>query len=416
MAILKFLFILILFFPSLLYSQALWQQHKGNCDNIFHEPEKATINELKLCVNLWEAYRNIQGIKEEERLMAARAMQRLYKEGDEEGRHVAKNALARIGFPPPAEEDKRVEEKKREEKKREKYIPREVSKKEKNAAKQYRLKGYKFYRNRDYDNAIVNFEKAIEIYPGYVQAIYDSACTYSLMGQEDMAIEYLQRLIDIGTRDALDKVYSSRVDKDFYSLRENPKFKRVSGFCKIKLINGLKEEYSEHAEEELYRIETLLQKMKFTEITKGKDKHVRERPIIWYKDHSKHQAYIFMKIIDHPKTIVVPIDWDSEFDIIISWADVPEKKEDGTVVMKYSAQKKRSFDEKDVDKELDSLFREEDNALRKPDEYARKTESVVTTPERAASKVETAVDRIESTGKTIDRALDKTEDLFKKLK
>jgi len=89
-------------------AQEQWDQQKGNCDTWFRTFAAAGLNDLKTCLSLWEAYRDVSALKEAERQSMARVFERVYREGDPEGRYLARNAMARLGYPPPAEDPGKV--------------------------------------------------------------------------------------------------------------------------------------------------------------------------------------------------------------------------------------------------------------------------------------------------------------------
>jgi tetratricopeptide (TPR) repeat protein len=412
------IFPVILFSAGSLFAQKIWEQNKGNCEMVFKDFEQAKINELKTCVGIWEAYRDVSSLKEKDKQSVAKAMNRLYLEGDEESQFIAKNALTRLGFPPP----ERAEKKETEEVKkpaRKPYNPPEASAEDQKKAEKIRNTGMKLYKKGDYKKALEYFDQALLFYGGYVQALYDAACSYGALGNGEMAVEYLRRILDVGGKKSVEKIRKARVDKDFDKVKDREDFKVVTGYARIKVLNGMSEDYYQFGEDAVKDIEKALVKLNYSVAEKGKDKHERDRAYIWYRPYLKTQALFFAKLINHPKTTIVVMDWNSDFDIIISWADKPVQTKDGEVVMKETSKVNKGkgvslSGVKDPDKQMDDLYWEEDNALKKPDEYARKTEHVVTTPDRTVQKTEQGIRRIENTGKKIDGALDKTMKLFGK--
>lgn len=398
--------------------KSAWDVHKGNCDEVFLSPDKVPLPELKYCVALWEAYRDVTALKPGEREAVAPAFQRLYREGDAEARHLAKNALARLGFTPKAESPEEIERRRQaaeEKPARKKYRPYKGSPEDQKAAQRIRAQAYSAYKKRDYRKALALLEQALERDPAYVQAIYDAACCFALIGDRDNAIEYLMRLADIGDKEAMDRLRKARTDKDFNSVREEPDFKRVTGYARIKVFNGMPPQEREVGEDNVHVLVEMLRnpKLGYEVVEGGDDKHVRDRPIIWYKEHSKLQAYVIRKLIGHPRAVVLPVPAEkseTEFDIVITWADKVEANEFGEKTAKYSmigGGGGKGGQSLNPEKRVDEALREQDEALRKPEEYARKTEQVIGTPERLKGKAEGAVDRVESTVKTMERVGEK---------
>ena len=66
------------------------------------------------------------------------------------------------------------------------------------------------------------------------------------------------------------------------------------------------------------------ERLGFQAVEGGADRYVRDRPHVWYQPHAKASAFVVREVIGHPRTRVVPIDWSTEWDIVVSWADRPE--------------------------------------------------------------------------------------------
>lgn len=398
-----------------------WDRQKGNCDAILATPDQVSLAELKYCVSLWEAYRDVSTLKPGEREAVAPAFHRLYREGDEEGRHIARNALGRLGFTPQAESPEELERKRQAAQAtsgRKKYRPHKAEPQDQKAAQKIRAQAYKAYKKRDYAGALRLLDQALQRDPAYVQALYDAACCYALLGDRDNAIEYLMRLADIGDKEAMERLRKARKDKDFHAIREDPGFKKATGFARVKVFNGMPPADREVGEDNVFLLVEMLRnpKLGYEVVEGGDDKHVRDRPHIWYKEHSKLQAYVIRKLIGHPRALLIPIPptRETDFDILVSWADKVEADQFGVKSSKYSlvgggggGVGGSGGPSLNPEKRVDQALREQDEALRQPEEYARKTERVIDTPERMQNKAESAVDRVESTVNTIERVGDK---------
>jgi tetratricopeptide (TPR) repeat protein len=396
--------------------QQLWNQQKGNCEAVFANFEKAELAELKYCMGLWEAYRDVASLKEQERAASAKVFQRLYVEGDPETQHIARGALARLGFTPQATADGPKKPEVEEKKARKRYRPHSVSKDAAAASMKTRNKAMALYEKKNYRGATEVLDQALQLDPGNVQALYDMACCYGLLGDKANAVEYLLRLGDIGSKESLVKLKKARTDKDFAEFRDDPEYKRATGYCRIKVVNGMPSDDEEIGDDNVFKIVEVLNgpKLAYKAEEGGKDKHSRDRPHVWFKAHSKNQAYVIARLVGHPKIRLVPIDWETDFDIIVSWADKVEVNKDGEKVVKYSLTKKAggSGPGLDPEKQADFALNEQNKALREPDEYARKAEHVIDTPERMGNKVDSAKDRVDSSIKTMEKVGDKAGKLL----
>ncbi|NOZ02774.1 MAG: tetratricopeptide repeat protein [Deltaproteobacteria bacterium] len=393
-------------------AQSPWDRQKGNCESVFASYQQAGLPELKYCMGLWEAYKDVGSLDDAGRAAMAPVFRRLYGEGDAETRFMAKNALSRLGFTPRAEDEKKLEAEKRlkDQPKRKRYRPHRASKHDRKAAKRIRAKAFSLYRKGDYDGALGLLAQALDLDPGNVQVLYDSACCYALIGRKSDASEYLQRLADIGTKPALKKLRRARTDKDFQGMRDDPGYKRTSGYARIKVLNGMPADDQELGEDNVYVLVELLSdpKLAYRVEDGGKDKHARDRPHIWYKEPSKLQAYVIRKLLGNPRTRLVPIDWDSKFDIIVSWAD-------SVVVDEYGERKSRytlTGGKLDPEKQLDQALKDQNDALSKPDQYISKADKVINSADASLNKVESVGSKVESTTRKVKGVVDKVKGMF----
>lgn len=393
-----------------------WKAHSAQCNAIFQGYRDAPAAQLSQCLGRWYELRALPDVKASERSMVAEAAAHLYKTGDRPQQHLGRTVLARLGVTPPAlEAPKKAEEKvakKAVEDKpkvpaRKKYVPDEASDAQMKKAKKIRTAGFKDYKKGRHQAAIKKFEAAIDAWPGFTQALYDAACTHALLGHADQSVEYLRKLVDIGTKESIRKAQHARVDKDFVSLRDNPNFRDATGYVRVKLVNGV----GEFGEDEIDRITKTIGKLQHHLAAKGPDKADRTRPIIWHKEHrqARDAAYIFQKVLNHPNTKFNPIDWETDFDVIISWGDEIKKDDHGDPIVKSYA----PDDPEEAEKMTDEMLYEQDKALREPDAYARKVDHTISTPERMEQRVESSERRVESTVKTIEKTGKKIGDIFK---
>lgn len=193
--------------------EAEWKPHSKRCMQAFSNFEAVTKDELTECTVLWESYRSPANIKASERHVATQAFQFLCKSGTEKQAFVAESALLRMGErpcernpttiptttqptrdqPPATEPDLRTTTSA-------KYNPEAVSESDVKKARTMNDKGHELAKKKKRDEALRYFEKAIEINPRFEQAIYFAAIQYAQTNRVATAIEYLQRLRDLGDR------------------------------------------------------------------------------------------------------------------------------------------------------------------------------------------------------------------------
>jgi len=94
------------------------------------------------------------------------------------------------------------------------------------AAKKEFLQIMKMVHEKQYDRALEGYKKIAEAFPksdhGKV-SIYNTACVYALMGQADLALEWLEKAMLIGYRD----IEIMKRDTDLDSLRGDPRFLKL---------------------------------------------------------------------------------------------------------------------------------------------------------------------------------------------
>lgn len=74
-----------------------------------------------------------------------------------------------------------------------------------------------------YEEAIASYERAVAIHPDYHEAWYSKACCYGLQGKEDLAIESLQHAISLDSSNR----ELAKTDADFDPIRANKKFQAL---------------------------------------------------------------------------------------------------------------------------------------------------------------------------------------------
>lgn len=90
--------------------------------------------------------------------------------------------------------------------------------------------GVQYYQSGQYQKAVKCFNQVLEKEPKAVPVLYNAACTYSLMGEKDKAIDYLAKAVENGFND---KQHIEQ-DKDLDNIR------REKGYLKV--IESIKSE------------------------------------------------------------------------------------------------------------------------------------------------------------------------------
>ena len=87
----------------------------------------------------------------------------------------------------------------------------------------YHLKGHLDLREKNYDLALSNFKKTLEIDPLCSEAMYDSACMYSLQNKKEDALSLLGKSIDAG----YDDFKNIEGDPDLANVRDTERYKEI---------------------------------------------------------------------------------------------------------------------------------------------------------------------------------------------
>ncbi|MFT5431322.1 MAG: tetratricopeptide (TPR) repeat protein [Myxococcota bacterium] len=412
--------IVVLLLSTTAASAGDWEKYKGDCDSVLDKAQTAPMPRVKECVGLWTAYIDPTKLKAVDIEAASHRFQALYNRGidtgDEEAQYLAQNAAqrasvtlkphTRVGGSKPPVGVKTPPSDTTSQPKRKKFVPPDVSARDKKKANELVDKGVKYFRKKKRDKALDAYERALEHDPGSVRGLFNRAAELAHRKQKKEAVAELQKLQDIGSDPSLKALQQARVDSDFDGLHDYVPFKRVTGFARIKVVNSL----GEYGEDEVARIVKTSKQLKYVDVEEGVDKKKnRETPVIWFKKHSAPTAWMMKKIVIHPGTVMTHIHWDTPYDVIVSW---------GNKLVKRDGVKQPSKDYTDVspakaEKRLDNLSREEDKVLRKPEKVARDVNHAVETPERVTNKVEGGVKRVERTIETLEKTGSKVDKLFK---
>ena len=394
-----------------------WEANRRRCEGVFAKHSGAGLAELRECTGLWQAYADPNEIKPFAKGLYQKAFQALYdkavQSGDENGKAIALGAAEQLGVPlrlgggPGPRTPTRVTPPGRTPppgtptppsgaSKRRKWVPPRVSDGDRKKADKACQQGIRLFRKGKRDAALAKYEECLQIDPGNVSGLYNSAAEYAYRRDAGKAVENLRRLVDIGTKDALARVNYARMDKDFAPLHENPDYKQATGFARIKVVNSL----AELGEHEVERIEKTLKKLNHPVEEVGVDKvKNRKVPVIWYKPASAPTAYVMKKVVVHPGVVLTRITWKTEWDIIVSWGNGVVKR-DG---MKAPERDYSDADPAKAEKKLDKLRWEQDKALREPEKASRKVDEVVGTPERVKGKVDGSINKVKGTLDTIKK-------------
>jgi tetratricopeptide (TPR) repeat protein len=315
-----------------------WNRNKKDCEYVLKAPDRYPLDSIQECTMLWEQYRDVSGLSPDEKKLFARGFSWLYLYGDTNQKGLANGALSRIGKKEPLKlvngewVDSNIGQVVRTNTTVVGYesLPKvavvDPGKAREKKSSALNSKGHKKYKRRQYAAAIQDFEKALELDPFSVKAKYNLACNQALVGDTDGAVRTLLELQSWDSGSAQAAFSSARMDKDFTGMHGDERFRRMLGLIRIQVLNGAKEPGLYHVSQ--IRKKFLDRKMPVAQY--GYDRHIRQRPYVWYRKGYEAQAAVAKEIVANHRTGLLPISWDSPFDIIVSYGD-PDVAEQANV-------------------------------------------------------------------------------------
>ncbi len=86
------------------------------------------------------------------------------------------------------------------------------------------------YEGKDYRGAIPAYERAMELGAGFPSnSAYNIACCYALIGENELALKWLEKAFDMGFR----TLEHSQTDTDLQSLHDDPRFNKIVGLADV---------------------------------------------------------------------------------------------------------------------------------------------------------------------------------------
>jgi len=196
----------------------------------------------------------------------------------------------------------------------------DVSSKRQRQARSLVKKGLKHHKRKKYGKALDLYERAMRADPNYLKAHYNAACAYARMRDAKSAVELLVDIRDRQTRDARRLLIEARRDRDFSPIKRNPKWKAVTGYAEIVLLNGAGAEGTPHVKRLKRQLALANHKPTFV----GTDEHARGRPLVWFKPGFEEVAEELRDVVDPEKTALKKITFNTaidryDFDVYVVW-------------------------------------------------------------------------------------------------
>lgn len=344
------------------YRVDYWEMNKENCEDVLRDPYAFDLPRVFQCVQLWESYREVTALSTDVRSMYAVGFSRVFHESKGYSQIVAKAALNRVCVPlHPLGLNGKVEEKvpqildcgdgspfvnrgqqpvSPEQKvkseiqnkispeveaavklsKRRALLdvksPKSLGKATANRAQLAYGKCNQAYSGGYFAHAINFCNDALKIYPNYVAAKYTLAQIYAALGENEVALTHLTELYMWNSAEVTDTLRKARHDGSVKNLRDDLRFKVMTGYRRTTALNGAGEAALPDFEKVVLE---LFAKEYDLEGRIGNDKNIRLYPIIYYRPLFKLEAQQLRVILSNEQTRLAPITWETRDDFIIVW-------------------------------------------------------------------------------------------------
>lgn len=336
-----------------------WDSMRGDCeDTAFRSWDEVELAKIASCVRLWEVYADdVTETELELKQGVIHAMRRLYMQGSAADQHIAKIALSRLGAFNLDDEAKRrtggAKTKSRGGLGRARVCnPPTANPSDVAAGNRALSQGKRLYAERRFEETLDAWREMLERAPGWEATRYHMALIHAVLGQVDESLEHIECLQDLGTRRAIRLLGDARMERGFEKVRDQPRFKLATGYARIKVLDGSDNGRGRINADRLNA--SLLEVRHSVDGPVERDRVERPYPFIFYKHDSRLAAWIAKRVLRHPNTVFKRIDWDTRFDVIISWGDAP------------GSSKTWVPEPKEARRDLDSLAETQDDALLDP--------------------------------------------------
>lgn len=302
-------------------AQPEWDANKGNCDDALQQPQDFQLSRVRTCVQIWETYRDVGNLSMDQRARYARGFSRLYYQGSAADRSLAQGALSRMGMDVLQEGDFLADDGPDPSQWQRDTTPIHVgdsSRRAQRRANSLNSDGLDAYNGGDYAGATRLFEQALQEDPWHVLAKYNLACNYSLLGRYDEAVRHLNELSRWDIPQSDERMARARVDEDFIPMRDDYRFRLITGYTRAQVLNGA-------GEGGLEAVAAVRQAFLDAEVdvsSYGYDAHTRVRPLVYYRPGYESTARMAESVLAHEETELRRIDWRSDFDVIVVYGDL----------------------------------------------------------------------------------------------
>jgi tetratricopeptide (TPR) repeat protein len=312
-----------------------WERQKGDCEQVFKGWRTQSIDKLRDCVMLWEMYRNVAEVDPDQRAQVREPFDKLYQEGDKRDAVMALSALKKLGLrptrlrdeaaprddterqgevvgktPPPVVRRAPATEEAPEE------VPAEPERKiDAREAKASYQRGIGHFKAGEYPEALSEFLISADSDPTYAQPLYMAAQAYVKLGKAAPAIQALARMKAMNSGLARQLIFQASSDKGFAPLYGFEAFKDLTGAAMIQILNAGGPESQVRIDEMAKQLE----KAGMPVASISADRTRRQNTYLFMKPGYENQGERVRRELNLGMVHKRPIDWPSEFDVIVSY-------------------------------------------------------------------------------------------------
>lgn len=380
-----------------------WDAMGDSCIKAMGTPEKADAKKLLSCADTFSADARLDKLSGGDKSSIEKGMRWLYDNGDDTAARIARDGLMRLGIKLPArgvskESGKGSTSTPAGEPERKKYDPPEAKDAERKAADKLCDDAIKLLKKKKWADGAKLLEKGLEKDPRSEKVLYNLACgEANIESRRTKAVDRLQAMADLGSDEATKRLVKARIDPDLEPLRDNPDFKRVTGYARIQIINTV----GTPGEKGVENIQKMLNKLEHRKADEKDEDKPQDTPSIQFKSHAKAQSALLADLLKATKLDLLPA--DAKFDIVVRWGT---KVENG---------KPLSIGPDTGDEAIADARKKQNKVLAQPDAALNKVNKVLNTPDHAYSEAQAAEKRVEGTIKKATGAVEKMKGLGEKL-
>ncbi len=324
-----------------------WEQRKGDCEMVLSSSHSYDVDRIVHCMKVWETYRSVADLSLSMRSMYAVAFSTVwYQSRSDYDRAIAEAALNRLCVPRhPQVNGKVVEEVpqalacgtgqvtvgvKKEptavaaaqakaaspyEGLRGSVDVNRVNDKRQKAAANANKQGVRAHSKRQWGQAVDAYEQALAQYPHYVTAKYNLICTLAVMGDTEAAIRGLEELYTWNDSEVEARLIKARSDEDLLLLRDDLRFKLLTGYFRMIIGNGA----GELGLDQVMRIKAELEARRYAVADLRNTTRIYTVPEIWYRPGFEEHAERIRTILGVKRVRMERIDYDTLDDMMIIW-------------------------------------------------------------------------------------------------